>query len=267
MNAPSSDLAVFVNSTDSFSDCWEPFFKLFKIYWPDCPYSVYLNTERKTFSSEDIQVTSTKIGAEFSGDKHAWSSALIAALEQIPTRYVLYLQEDYFLNDSVRSSIIAEFLNIMKFEDYTHIRVMELGGNAGYEPSGNYPDLWELPQHGGYRISLQAGLWNRERFLTYIKPGESAWELERWGTRRAHKRKDTFFCQNLERFNKPGEWIVPYVPTGIVQGRWYEPAVVDLFARHRIDVAWAKRGFFRPTPFQKWKQRLRSRVRGIFMKF
>ena len=41
--------SVFVNSTDSFEDCWFPFFSLFKTFWPEFGGKIYLNTEAKQF--------------------------------------------------------------------------------------------------------------------------------------------------------------------------------------------------------------------------
>ena len=42
---------VLVNSSDGFEDCWDPFFKLFDKYWPNCNAPIILNTEKKTYKS------------------------------------------------------------------------------------------------------------------------------------------------------------------------------------------------------------------------
>ena len=39
--------AVVVCSCDKYSDLWDPYFELFKKFWADCPYPVFLNTETK----------------------------------------------------------------------------------------------------------------------------------------------------------------------------------------------------------------------------
>ncbi len=44
---PPEQLTVFINTSDNFEDCWDPFFKLFRLYWPDCPYKIVLNTEKR----------------------------------------------------------------------------------------------------------------------------------------------------------------------------------------------------------------------------
>ena len=44
--------AVLVTSCDSYSDIWDPFFKLMDAYWQDIPYKVYLNTETVEFNKQ-----------------------------------------------------------------------------------------------------------------------------------------------------------------------------------------------------------------------
>lgn len=44
-----ADVAVVVASCDAYADLWEPFFRLFRRYWPDCPYPVYLGSNFRTY--------------------------------------------------------------------------------------------------------------------------------------------------------------------------------------------------------------------------
>ena len=55
---PKQELAILVNSCDKYEDAWDPFFKLLKIQWPDCPYRIYLNTEFKNYVCDcfDVEV-------------------------------------------------------------------------------------------------------------------------------------------------------------------------------------------------------------------
>ena len=34
--------AILIVSCDKYSDLWDPFFKLFFKFWPDCPFNIYL---------------------------------------------------------------------------------------------------------------------------------------------------------------------------------------------------------------------------------
>jgi hypothetical protein len=263
----SNQVTILVNSTDSFRDCWNPFFKLFKNYWSNCPYKIVLNTDTKTFSYPGLNIESSQVSIERPEQRLSWSDCLIRCLDKIESKYILYLQEDYFLNTPVDTEMLDRFLTIMKEEDYSHIRIMELGGSEPYEKETKYPLLWKLPQKANYRIGLQAGLWKTERLRFYLQPGESGWQFERAGTLRAKKVEDSFYCQNMDYFNRQGKYIFPYKATGIVKGKWFEPAVVDLFQQHNIEVDYSVRGFYQLNHQQRLVNNIRKQARKLFMTY
>lgn len=53
--------SIIVNTCDSYSDCWEPFFKLFSVFWKDCKGKIFLNTEYKDYSFPGLDITPTKV--------------------------------------------------------------------------------------------------------------------------------------------------------------------------------------------------------------
>ena len=240
------DLTILVNSTDSFEDCWDPFFKLFSIYWAVCPYPIVLNTETKMYSFPGLDLTTSQVGKHGIVDaaRIPWSDCLLRCLEQIETKYILYLQDDYFINGPVDQILIDEFLALMAKYDVAHVRLMETDIKAVHRPSPLHPLLWEISPSANYRISMQAALWRRDSLKSYLRSGESGWQFERLGTLRAYKSADLFLCQNLDKFNAQGRYPVPYTPTGIIKGKWHADAVVDLFKQHGIAVDYERRGFF-----------------------
>ena len=52
--------SVLVNTCDKFEDCWNPFFKLFCMYWQDYKGKIYLNTEYKDYSFPGLDIISVK---------------------------------------------------------------------------------------------------------------------------------------------------------------------------------------------------------------
>src|SRR5579875_2993140 len=82
--------AVLVMSCDAYRDLWNPFFTLFRRYWHDCPWPVYLGTNRLQFADEHV----TSLAA---GDG-PWSERLRFCLQQIEADFVLLLLEDYFFD-------------------------------------------------------------------------------------------------------------------------------------------------------------------------
>jgi hypothetical protein len=255
---------ILINSTDSFEDCWYPFFKLFSVYWPNCDRPILLNTETKSFQYPGLNVVCSQVGAESPGKRLSWSQCLHRCLGQIDTPLILYLQDDYFLNSQVSVKQIDELADLMLQKDYTCIRLMECGGSGPWHPC-EHPLLWEVDQRAKYRIALQAGLWNKQRLQNYLRLHESPWQLEVFGSKRAHHIADTIFCVNRDIFNDQSYQLFPYHPTGVVAGKWKREAVVDLFNRHGISVDFSVRGFYDPDQQSKkrplWRRamdRLRS---------
>lgn len=257
------NLTLFVHTTDSFDDCWYPFFKLLEIFWPDCGARIFLNTQNKDFFSETCEIHCTKIGTPGGADmRKNWSDRFLAGLEQVKTEYVLYVQEDYFLNAPVLSDKIEEYLQVFEHSDVKHINLMYGRKDGRLSQSHEHSDLFIIPQNASYRLCTQAGLWRKETLEKYTIPGESVWEWERRGTRRAQNSGEQFLCTD--------PWAVkhvfPYEPTGIVQGKWLERSVRELFKENNIEVDFSKRGFFRPTRLQERMQVVRSRIRNLLIK-
>lgn len=240
---------ILVNSSDGFEDCWSPFFKLFTMQWPQCKNPVLLNTEFKNFDYPGLNLKSSKSNAVSPERRLTWSECLINALRQVDTLLVLYLQEDYFFEKKVNEEKINEFASMMiankaiKYIGLTHTG--NSGPFIGYE---NNPDLCIVERTASYRISTQAGLWQKETLLSYLRPEENGWMFEIFGTQRAKKRQELFLTANREKYNPANGSIIEYIHTGIIKGRWH-PAIPALFTKHGIEIDFSKRGFYKAKPY------------------
>lgn len=246
-NAPA--YTIFVNSTDSFDDAWGPFFTLLHTYWPQQPGPVILNTETKTFEHPHVRVQTTRI-ARRGESRVPWGECMLRALDHIPTEMFLYLQDDYFLYADVDAARVDEAAQIMNDEGLECLRLMECGGAGPWEPT-SYDWLWSVTPRATYRISLQAGLWTKTGMRKYLRSHESPWQMEVWGSRRASRGKGRIWCVSREVFHETQPQILPYVPTGIVKGRWNRDAVETLFAHHGIEVPFETRGWWDPENAQR----------------
>ena len=238
------DYSVFVNSTDSFEDAWEPFFRLLHDYWPDAAH-VTLNTETKTYSHASIDVTSTQVARD-GCERVPWGECMLRALDHIPTELFVYLQDDYFLYDAVDVERIDEAARIVEGEGLDCLRLMECGGGGPWEPT-TYPWLWSVSRHAKYRIALQAGLWTKAGMRKYLRRHESPWQMEVWGSRRAERIPGRIWCVSRDVYGDGQPQIIPYVPTGIVKGGWNREVVEHLFAQHGIEVPFERRGWWNPA--------------------
>jgi hypothetical protein len=259
------ELTILVNSTDGYADCWEPFMTLLAAYWPECPYRIVVNTERRRFEFPGMRVSTSRTWSDESSPRPTWSESLSRCLDGINSPVVLYLQDDYFLNGPVDVGTIERFVRIMIDEGRPHILVRELA-DAHYHPLPEHPELWVIPSRSPYLVSLQAGLWSRAALRSLLRPAEDPWQFERYGTLRARRSGLMFLCPDLDRWERSGQPLIPYEPTGIVRGRWYAPAVVDLFAEHGIEIDFSRRGFYVLDRRERFVRHARALTRRVAMR-
>jgi hypothetical protein len=252
--------SVLVNSSDGFEDCWAPFFKLFTLQWPHFTEPVLLNTETKDWSYPGVAVTCTKVQPPGSR-KLTWSECLIAALDQVKTSLVLYLQEDYFLSAPVDVPVVEALARQMADDPrIRHIGLTHFGALGPFEPADR-PELWKISQESRYRISTQAGLWRTDTLRSYLRPKENGWMFEIFGTLRARRRRELFLTVNREMFG-PGRRVIDYLHTGIIKGRWH-PQVPAIFEKSNIHLDYDKRGFYKePSPAARKLETARALLRN-----
>jgi hypothetical protein len=239
MSISKNNLTIFINTSDTFEDCWDPFFKLFKMYWPHCNYSIILNTEIKDYSYEDLKIKCAKV-AKGESKRLTWSECLMRALDKIDSKYILYLQEDYFLESPVKSDTLISLINEMEAKAICSI---VLSGGVGPWNSMDSSLICEVDKSAKWRLSLQAGLWKKTTLRALLRKHENPWQLESYGTRRTRNVKEKFCCVNRDNYIGEGKEVFPYKPTGIVAGRWVREIVEPLFQKNNIKVNFSIRGF------------------------
>ena len=255
-----NNYSILINTTDSFEDCWLPFFTLFKKYWPEYNGKIYLNTETKIYIHKGLNIISIQNNKNTPNNKVTWSECLIRALQVIEEKMILYMQEDYFLNDFVKDDIVEKYVELMLNNPKIDcIHLTDAGGQLG--KISIYDDKLEhliSPQR--YLTNCQAALWNKNTLLSLIRPYENAWQFEEFGSKRAAKLKPVFLGVRRSFVKHEQFEIIPYIFTGIIQGRWYEP-VVDLFKNHDITVDFSIRGFVKQSPKRKLKDKFLYRLK------
>jgi len=255
---------ILASSCDAYADCWLPFFTLLSTYWHPHDYAIFLNTETKAFAFPDLRIHCPRVGLTTSR-RLSWSDRLLRCLDAIPYEIVLYLQEDYFIKNTVDVALIDSFVNLMQRECISHIS-LERGVALTPGKRTPYRYLNLMGQRAQYRISTQAGLWNVAALRSYLRQHETVWEFEIYGTQRARRKRDTFFFLNEEYQQLHGMNPIPYDPTGVMHGRWVQDVVQSLFAKHDVALDYAIRGFYdandddwnRRSLLKKAGRRLRS---------
>ena len=112
-----SDCKVLVCSCDKYADLQGLFAKLFRKFWPDCPFELVLVTE-----------TDLKVGGFdrviACGDGTNWASRLVTVLDTVTTSQVLMLCDDYFLAAPVDTTRLLKRLDDLKAATAVNLRLV-----------------------------------------------------------------------------------------------------------------------------------------------
>ncbi|MEI8320552.1 MAG: hypothetical protein WCG05_00880 [Alphaproteobacteria bacterium] len=221
-----TDITIIVSSCDRYSEFWAPFSELLMRYWPslktynkDIPILFIVN--KKPFSFDRVQVVST-------GEDGGWSRNMLQALKQVKTKYVLYMQEDYFLSQTVDEKYLSYLLTKMKQQDIAYI---ETNNGSFYAEKYPYPLVkgTEIKgKHVAFRASLQSALWNKDILEWLIKPKENAWDFEANASIRSEGLQNPFLVVT------PGYFPITFVNACHV-GFWNAGAL-DLLKKEGIPV-------------------------------
>jgi len=207
---PNEDVAILVVSWDGYQDVWEPFFHCFFKYWPDCPYPIYLGSNRLTY--DDPRVRGIRIGA----DKN-YSSNLIAMLEQLACEWVVLWIDDALLSGPVNTARVSSLIAAAQEKNAAYLKlfVTPFSLTSLVVPE-TAADFCEVPKGAPYRVSMTVGLWRKRALLDFLRPGESAWDIERNGSLRSCELVEPFLCVSKGNVSEPP---LPLIH-GIWQRRW-----------------------------------------------
>ena len=107
------NLSMLVSTFDKYAVCWEPFCHGLKKYWPDHPQLYFITNELDAPMGKTI-----KVGAD-----HGWAGNLKYALDQLDTDFILYSQEDYWIQNSVDSLMLSEYLDLLRSNHADYVRL------------------------------------------------------------------------------------------------------------------------------------------------
>jgi len=168
------------------------------------------------------------------------------------------LMIDYFIRSPVQVDILKELVDLVYRDNLTNIQILSNVPGPNYK--SKYPMLLERGQLTPYRFCLQAGLWRKDRLKYYIREYEDPWLAETWGTKRAWRIKDSFYCLDREFEKCYGNIIDYHHLGGMRQGKWRKEEVVDLFNKHGIDIDYSIRGFYDDERKISYSERLTRKL-------
>jgi len=223
--------SLLVMSCDSYSDLWQPFYKLFKKHWKNCPYKLYICYETKKCSQAK---TINKTGE--------WTKRLREALEEIDTEYVILLLDDYFIRKPVNQSLIDFCINNFDDEtatfDFQNVLADKLDWFNTRSRKGQFV---ARRNNRMYLTNTQPSIWNRKKLIDLCQEDMSIWA---WETQ--------ILNSPYKHYINVGDEIIDIgyykdrKPWGVVQNKWTKE-VLDMFDREDIKADLNRRGYYDMT--------------------
>ncbi|MEY2537730.1 MAG: hypothetical protein QOG67_1470 [Verrucomicrobiota bacterium] len=245
LKAFASSVAVIVSSCDAFFDAWRPFVFFFKKYWSDCPFPVFLIVNR-------LRVRSTLLQPIPVGPDRDWASNMQIALKSISQPYVLYFQEDYFLNGAVHNQQLADdFAYAFEHDAASFCFYARSQLERNFQPLNDRFGI--VPRDSDGRTRLQVTLWKKEVLAATLRPGESAWNME---ARASERTRDLLVLSYMQRHDVP----IPYLMSAISRGLW-TPEAISLGQQEGLEIRPRFRSQHSEVPWRRRFRRALGRIR------
>lgn len=232
MRSMLEDVRVIVSSCDSFAACWPPLMHGFDRYWPDGPRPIRLITNR-------LPCEHPRVSGFATGPDHGWARNLRMALSSTPQPFVLYMQEDYWINRAVNTALVDSYVDHFRNGSLDYLRLVPVP--PGTEHCEFDDRLRLLKPEARYRTSLQAALWRKSVLLEILQDDESPWNFELIGNERSRSYGTRFGCVAGKSLKTTARGNLSYVCTAINKGRWSTDAV-RYATREGLNVDFGTRG-------------------------
>lgn len=189
------NISIIIPSCDKYAELWQPFFTLLFKQWPSLEKGkqhanipIVFISNKKTFTHP--RVNNIQFPKEIS-----WSDNLITVLATIKTKYILYLQEDYFITEPINIKLLAKTLKYIEKYNACYVSLVSMGQDVKNKKIIlNSPNLAEISQHSPYRTSLQAAIWETKIFHKLLKTKENIWSFELAGSIRSETLQQPFLA-------------------------------------------------------------------------
>lgn len=203
---PENRIAVLVMSCDKYQDIWPYFFHYFWKAWPDCPYPLFLG-------STNVVLDDHRVKTVLSFTDNSWSDSAASYLGGIEAKYVLLMQEDFFLERPVDAKEIEICLDAMEQLGAHYCRLLPDGARLNEIYGGRWNNFGWIDSTNPYRISTQISIWLKESLLEHLRSGESPWDFEIMGSERTRSSEIGYMSSRWAMFKYDGHG-------ALVRGRW-----------------------------------------------
>ncbi len=178
------EIALLVHSCDRYAFLYKGFDFFFNKYWDANTTCNYY------FATEEKQVIVKGFKNILSG-KGAWADRLAYLLkEKISEKYVLYFQEDMWLNKKINPHFFNQLFKLAEDNNWQQVKLHSANVYKTI-PTSFFIEGYNIAQvnieESDFLMSHQVTLWNKAFLLAQLYKNEHPWRNERKGTKRLKK--------------------------------------------------------------------------------
>jgi hypothetical protein len=206
---PRRDVSFVVVSCDRYRDLWDPFFGCMERYWPDCPFQVFLATNEAPYDRKGVSMIHI-------GPDRDYASNLIAAVNAVPTPWVITWVEDAIFTEPIESGRLLSILSEAVAAGASYLKLTS-DTPLSFDDS-NGERIGETPRGVKYRSAMGTCLYSKELLNKLLVPGMSAWEMDK--SDKADDLAEKFMTLTVREARRP---LLPAI-NAVIKGEWYWPA-------------------------------------------
>jgi hypothetical protein len=148
-------LAIVGIFYDGYLDLWKDFFALFKKFWPDCPYKLYVACQ-KTELNNDFTFLKAGEDAEY-------SKKVQTAVNEIDADYLLLILEDFFLSKPLDKNVIEPIFQYIIDNDIDYCAMPLPDFKRSYRGKKiKNTTFRKISPKAEYTVSCQPAIWKKD---------------------------------------------------------------------------------------------------------
>jgi hypothetical protein len=212
------DISLLIQTCDHYDQFWPGMFYTLDFYWDYDSFPVYFsNEERKieemVFSCKGKEYKpSGKINQILTGktDRNGFSDRFIKSVENIPTKWVLYIQEDMWLRRGIEKDLLEDLL---KFAEEKNVDSIKIHSKLFYYDSYRLEKtedfikgrrILKYSDGENFLLTHNAAIWRKDYILKHQKCGEDAWTNEVEGSKRMSAEPHNHYHYEMHWYCQPG---------------------------------------------------------------
>ena len=232
-----SKVAIMITSCDAYQECWKPIIYSLDKYWPDCEFPRYIVTNYKEEKLPNTHFI--KVG----DDRHSWCNLTRMGMEAIPEEYVIYFQDDYWLNKRVNNEAIKKHIEYFEENKLDFLKIYD-DMPRDKDRIGNSDYCWNKPNIR-YSINTAIAIWRKSTISKLMIEDWSGWDYERQIIPYINKNHIELRSQTLHSSVVASKGINTILGNAIVRGVWTHSAV-DFLRENGMEEIIGKREIMGP---------------------